>query len=191
MWSWLRKLRHLAFPGGRIPESRELFLSGRVPLADEQFLAQLECSDQDLALLVVFIRKMFGAFCSIDPEMIYPSDRTDHLEQIIDWGRELFGWWGDGDCGRWHPHPLCREFAREFARGGADWHTIRLHRPLPPFGQSPRYGWKHELPETFGEWVMVAARIILEALPNGWQTFLPEYPEGIEERFGRRTSNSS
>jgi len=184
MWSWIARWWRRFDPSIAMKERRALFLSTRTALSDEGFLARVQCEDEAVARVIVFLRRMSGEICSVHPHMIYPSDRTEDLERIMDWGQELFGYWMRSvDCGEWNPYEFGLMLACELSRAGIDCSKLSGPRPLPPFGRSPDYGWKNKRPETFGEWVEQAARMIVEALPAGSHDLLPEYPEGTEDAF--------
>jgi len=165
---------------------RAAFLRNRERMSDQQFLNLLELDDQDSGAMIIFLRRFLGMICSVHPEMIYPSDSTESLEEVIDWGQALFNhWWIPYmDRGQWSVWEFGVRIAREFTtremRG-----LIQLNpkKDMPPFGRYPHYGRRRPPYMTLGEWIVEASRIVLQSLPEEARNRIPEYPRGTESRF--------
>ena len=166
-------------------ERREFFLSGRIPLLDEAFLLNLECRGNRERQWALFLRRLLGMICSIHPEMIFPSDRTEHLERIMDWGQGLFGYWLESvDCGEWNDGEFWGNLTRDLRRWCPEFDGYKHDWYVPPFGRFDKV-LKGRCPETVGEWISETARILVEVVPAACQDRIPEYPEGTEEFFSK------
>ena len=161
----------------RICTIRADFLRGRRVLSDERFLSQLGCAQTDIGRVSLLIRRVFGKICGVAPEMIFPSDDPMRLQSIMDWGQG-YGWLFL-NYRHWDPFEFDIEFWDEFKAGS--YQHVSFAEDLSPFVASTWHHWKGDLPKTFGQWVIEAAEVILNVLPNRWEERL-EVPIAFSER---------
>lgn len=147
----------------RICTIRADFLQDRRGLSDERFLAQLACAQTDIGRVSLLIRRVFGKICRVAPEMILPSDDPMRLQSIMDWGYH----WLFLNYRHWDPFEFDIEFWDEFRAGS--YRHVWFAEDLPPFVGSARRRRKGDLPETFAQWTIGAAEVILNVLPNDWE----------------------
>ena len=189
MLSWLTRALCRLEPSVGMAERRLLFLSGRTPLNDEAFLEQLPCRDRRERQWALYLRRLLAMFCSIHPEMIYPSDRTDYLEWIMDWGKALCGSWLECvDYGEWNGWEcagyITRDIRIQCPEFRGDFDKVEGKQDLPPFGSLYNHVTERSI-RRVADWIIDSARVLIEVVPSSCQDRIPEYPEGTEEFFSK------
>jgi hypothetical protein len=125
--------------------ARNRFLKGRVPLANDEFLARLDANETNERYLVS-IRDVMARACRVQPEMIHPEDSPFALTRIMSF--DLAGGW-DGTIFEMF---LEEELDMEF----------REHLRLPSLVGSRFLFWGERAPENFGAWALKVSGVLHE-----------------------------